>query len=313
MVNIKNIDFSDQRFRLSFSPREEAVNKVKQALKEAPIMDRIILYAPPSKERKIIVDGFKRATFYKQEGKEKIPAKVVSHKNKTEREMFLLSLAQNSFTHEFHLMDKVRIISALRFTYELSKEKIKTRYSEFIGIPRSKKYISKLEKIGHLSPTTKVFMDKNNYKMESALAFTKYTSDEQNMLLDFLEGLHLTESVLRKILVNIYEIMAREDKSLEELLNQISEELDQEDTDELRKLIFNLRYPEYSAYRSKLNKLKEDLSLPQQIKLITPKHFEGNKFTLQVNFNSVEQIRNLREKLDKVIGSETLEEILELY
>lgn len=313
MVKIQDIDFSDQRFKLDFARRANAYNRTQEALKKSSLTDEIILYSLPSQAKKIIVDGFKRADFYKQEGKDEIPAKVISHKDKSEKEMFVLSLTKNSFAHKFRLMDKVRIISRLCFSYQVSQEEIRTKYSEFIGIPASKKYISKLEKIGDLDLKVERFIDNNNYKMESALAFTQFTSDEQSELVDFIENFRLTESVLREILKNLYEIMRREEKSLDDLLTQVKNKLEKYESGQLRELLFRLRYPEYSSYKSKLNKLKGDLSLPPQIKLVTPTHFEGDKFTFQINFNNLEQLRSLRTKLDNVISSKSLEEILSLY
>jgi len=113
----------------------------------------------------------------------------------------------------------------------------------------------------------------------------------------------------REIVTLVAEIARREGIDPRHVLaeDRLSRMLDAQDLDRnqktqrIRRLLRQRRFPALVAAEDKFHALRQRLKLGDNLQLAPPRDFEGTRFTLTLNFESLEEVGRLRVKLDELV------------
>ncbi|MCK5508357.1 MAG: hypothetical protein KAI50_07525, partial [Desulfobacterales bacterium] len=81
-----------------------------------------------------------------------------------------------------------------------------------------------------------------------------------------------------------------------------NDELDRtQKTEKLRFYLKKRRYPSITRAEQKFEELVKELKLGNGMKLIPPKNFEGNTFSIKLHFNNLKNLQDHADTLKKII------------
>ena len=126
-------------------------------------------------------------------------------------------------------------------------------------------------------------------------------------------GIHTDPVTIRQIEIAIIENSSIINLLTKNYLWEISEdqELDKNKKINLiRSYLKQRRFPEITKAEKKLEKKIKSLNLGRNIKLIVPKNFEATTFSLNLQFDNMEQLRKNKTALEKIIKNPLLKDIL---
>lgn len=121
------------------------------------------------------------------------------------------------------------------------------------------------------------------------------------------EFYQLTKEICHREKINIAKLL--QEKCFAEFLDSSS---NLSPKDKLKKIKFALearRFPETEVIKNKINQGLKEITKKYNLKLRPPENLEGDTFSLNLNFNSKEQLRTLVAKLDSLSQDKSLEEV----
>ena len=70
------------------------------------------------------------------------------------------------------------------------------------------------------------------------------------------------------------------------------------------------RYPQITAFEEHYQRTIKELKLAQGMQLVAPQHFEGQKYTLQLEFKNADELQRLCREAERAAGSPTMMKLL---
>ena len=79
---------------------------------------------------------------------------------------------------------------------------------------------------------------------------------------------------------------------------------------QLRQHLKQRRFPNLTAKLEMFNQLVKKMSLGSAVRLSPPRDFEGNTYTATLKFQSVEELEERKQSLERILRGEELKEFL---
>jgi len=300
-VLLADIDSADTTFRIT--TRKELDNLVLSIQKLGLMHTPVLKYNPPGYS---IVCGFRRIAACRNLGWTRIPARVL-RKNTGFFEMARLAVADNALQRPLNLIETSR---ALKLLTEVDTEKeVLVAAAAELGIPLSPAIVPKLKKICDLSRPIQKAILANVIDLSMALALDRFNAVDGQALLGLFDHLKLGLNRQRELLLLLKEISQREEIPIQQLmtekpLNHILEntKIDRSiKRQKVRTYLRRRRFPMISKAETQYNTFVKQLKLGPNINLMPPKDFEGMTYTLTIRFDNRKELKNLKEKLEKII------------
>jgi hypothetical protein len=313
-VPLTLIDYKDEAFRMSFCPD---LGALKTSMGEVGLINPIILRGQG--ERFQIVSGYRRVLAAQSLEWGGIKAALYTADELSRSEGFFLSFYENLGTRRFNLIEASMIVTGF---YECGYEekKIREKVLPLLGFHSGRKMFHALQSLSHLSYEWKELVIKNEISLLNAAKISSFASLDQSALNTAFSGLKLGENKLRESLEITEEICKRDEISFSELfsseyfkfLGQQGELNITEKTEQFRKTLKAIRYPEFSRKQQEFHDMRKELLLPPSISLEPPESFEGDKLKVTFGFRSPEEFRSVLEKLETAADSEALENLVRM-
>lgn len=278
---------NDERFRYS----DERFDKEKLlfSIKENGILNPILVL----KNDFVPFGGFRRLDIAKELGIKEILSNIFDISSD---DAFLISITENLSHRRINIYEKSICLLKLR------KEKIKEdKIIKILQIPPSKRII---ELYFWIAKQKKEFIDfivKKDTPLRKIEHLTGFKKDEMDLIINKILPLNPTISIFEEITKNILEISRRDGISLDLILNN------ETSLNELRKHIFNKRYPVLSKLRdlieNEIDKIKE-----KNISVIWDKNLEDESLKIILDFKNIEEFQNAIKKLS--LNTEKIKTIL---
>jgi hypothetical protein len=312
-VPLTLIDYRDETFRMSFCTD---LGALKTSMGKIGLVNPIILRGRG--ERFQIVSGYRRVLAAQSLGWEGIEATLFAPDELSHNDGFLLSFYENLGTRGFNLIEASMIVAGFLEQCEKHEKQIREEVLPLLGFHSGRKIFHALQSLSHLSYEWKELVIKNEISLLNAAKISSFSSFDQRDLGTALSGLKLGENKLRESLGMTEEICKRDEISLSELfssehfkfLGQQDDLNITEKTEQFRKTLKAVRYPEFSRKQQEFHNMRKKLLLPPSVGLEPPESFEGDKLKVTFGFRSPEEIRSIAEKLESAADSEALKNLL---
>jgi len=309
-VDLASIDLEDNTFRITTDTRtEDLILSIKS----------VGLLNPPIVKKKTsgfqIISGFRRISAYISLGIAEISARIVGSDTKM-LDCVKFAITENSLQRTLNLIEQSRSFYMLSGFYK-DNDHLAGAVSP-LGLPDNPLIISKIKKICKLPRDIQNGILSNTISLSMALELEMLEKDEGSAFAILFEKLKLSLNKQKEIITHIKEIAIIENISIINLLtqSQLREIVDDKDLDRNKKInkirlyLKQRRFPEITKTEKEIEIKIKEIKLGSNIRLIPPKNFEASTYSLNLQFSSIEQLRENQTTLQKVLQNPILKDII---
>jgi len=310
-VPLAHINLLNDDFRITTC---EDVDDLLASIQHAGLISPPLLIKQTSGYK--IVSGFRRVAACRKLGWKEIIARILEPEL-NHLACLRLAIADNALQRPLNLVEKSRSYAMLSEFYPDDSSLAAAAPS--LGLNDNPSFIKKIIKLcrypetiqnGILSGTISlpVALDLGELEPETGAAFAKLFSDFK-----------LSLNKQRETITLIKEIAIREAVSALDILNEngFKEILDNEDLDRTQKIrdvrshLKRRRFPALASAEETFQVRLKKLKLGKGLKLIPPANFEGSDYIFSLYFKNLEELKNRRATLDKVMRDPKLTSLLD--
>lgn len=310
-VDIADIDTEDRSFRISTRNRIDDLTPSLRAI--GMIHPPIVL--PNTDGRLTIVSGFTRVAAWQRLGHSSLRVSILEN-HPPRVDAARLAVAEIVAERELNVIEQARAYRLLRSCSPTGSD-FRTA-CESIGLPTNRKLIEQLDRIASMPEYLVGPVISDHLSVTAALQLSELPPAAGRRLAEIFIDLRPGVNKQKELLTHITEIASRENVAIDDLLNEndVRVLIDGESDDRAARLarfrsyLKRRRFPELSRAEAEFNAIVAELSLPPTMKLMPPKFFEGEQFTLSILFSDRGELETVRHRLNEMIDHPVLERIL---
>ncbi len=231
---------------------------------------------------------------------------------------FLLELFDNLGSRPLHDLEKAAVLAKLQGQFDVSHEELIDEFLPALGIPPNRFQLGRFLELARLS----VRLQRSVYsglEAEIATRLAKWKSDDQESYLGLLSTYQPGRN-RRKELFTLLDELRTDSGSVTQVLeasgaSAVDRDSETSPVDRFQRILEILRarrYPTLTAHEQRYQDLKHALRIPPEIQFNAPRYFEGDQISIAFSFRSVEQLREIARKLNRVAEKPELGRILEM-
>ena len=309
-IDLAAIDFADDTFRITTATRTE---DLMLSIQQVGLLNPPILRKKKSGFQ--IINGFRRISACQNLGMCQLPARVVDA-DMEKLQCVKLAIVENLLQRPLNLIEQSRSFYMLSGFYPDNQDLAWA--SSDLGLPDNPSMINKVIKICQLPRDIQNGVLSNTLSLSMALELETLEKNEGVALAILFEKLKMSLNKQREILTHIKEIAIRENISILQVLTQsyLQEIADDKDLDRSQKInkirlyLKQCRFPELTRAEKERDIKIKQLKIGRHMKLIPPKNFEASTYWLNLRFSNLEQLRENKASLKKIIQNPILKDIL---
>ncbi len=300
-VPLSLIDSEDQTFHIT---TETGIDDIVKSIKNVGLINPPILIK--KKSRYTIICGFRRIAACRILGLLNIEAKIPGS-NAKKLDCVKFAITDNSFQRPLNLIEQSKALFMLSGFFKdmtnLADE------ASLLGLPHNSALIKKIINIYHLPLPIQNCVLSNIISLSMAVELGTFEKNAGITFVKIFNDLKLGMNKQRELITLISEISLREDIPVMKVIQESgfqkilqNDELDRtQKTEKLRFYLKKRRYPSITRAEQKFEELVKELKLGNGMKLIPPKNFEGNTFSIKLHFNNLKDLQDHADTLKKII------------
>ncbi|MEE8551915.1 MAG: hypothetical protein V3S72_01315, partial [Desulfobacterales bacterium] len=223
-------------------------------------------------------------------------------------------ITDNAFQRPLNLIEKSRSINMLSGFFKDDSSLAKELST--VGLPENLSIINKIKNLCHLSQPIQDGILSNTISLSMALELVRLAQSAGEDFVKLFGLLKLSLNKQREIITLINEIAHRDNISIQKVLQSLQKILNDENLDrnqktrKIRIYLKQRRFPAITSAEQAFEKHVNKLKLGKGSKLIPPKNFEGTNYALSLYFNSLNELKEHKATLDKIVQDPGLAAIL---
>lgn len=263
-----------------------------------------------------IVSGFRRLAACRQLGRREIPARVLSLAV-TDACCARLAIGENALARPLNLIETARALALLTAT--APDGRLPVEDAGALGLPAHAGVAARLMRLERLPAAVREGVQEGAIALAMAEELGRLAPDAASAFARLFRRLGLGLNRQREILSLVTEIAAREGRPVLEILtgHELEECLLDPAADrghaaqQIRRRLHRRRFPAIRRAEEGFETLRRRLDLGEGLQLTPPRDFEGTCFSLTLSFGSLEELLELRGRLDALARNPALSRILE--
>ena len=300
-IDLQSIDFSDTTFVTSYG---FSLSLLKESIDEVGLINPPLLKERPGGTYQIVC-GYKRLLVGREMGMGRLRCGILNH-TISERETFLISLYDNLSHRQLNTIEKAIVVNALQNLY--SVETILFRFLPLMGLSAHHSVLNRISPLIHLDKEMKDAVVEGSMDERAAVKLLSFSHEERDILFGLLLRLRFGKNKQNEIIDTIHDIVKRDGCPVSEVLDskELREVLDDSNLnipqkgERVRDFLRKLRYPRIAQVEEGFMEMKRGLNLGENIKLIHPPFFEGEKWRIEFQFSTTDELKENIEKLGSV-------------
>lgn len=310
-VPLAGINLQNDAFRITTS---EDLGGLLVSIQQVGLMIPPLLIKQDSKFT--IISGFRRLAACQKLGWQEIITRILNPEL-TYLDCLRLAIAENAFQRPLNLIETSRALQKLSSFLDDTKQL--TEAASVCGLPTNNSIINKIKHLCLLPAPVQSGILRNTISLTMANELATLGPYSAIVFARIFDQLKLSFNKQREMVTLISEIARRENKSNRQVLanDQLQNIIADENLDrgqkgqKIRLLLRQWRYPRIAAAEKNYDTHLKNLKLGRDIKLIPPKDFEGNTYTLNLTFENLAHLKALQSNLNQIIQHPSLEKIVE--
>ncbi len=300
-IRLSAIDLADTSFRVT---TESRCDDLVRSLKTVGLINPPLLI--PKDSSYTVVYGFRRIAACQRIGFSAVDARVADSDH-SRLDCVKLAITDNAIHRTLNLVEVSRALNLL--TDSLDSQHRLSETAKALGLPDNLVVIDKIKKISRLPWPLQESVISGGVSLPMALVLGDLETDTGNRLAKLFQDLNLSLNKQREIIELIKEIALRDGISIKNLLeeNDVQKIINNKDLDrtritkQLRTYLKKRRFPAITRSEAVFQKYITSLKLTNMVKMVPPKYFEGNTYTIQLHFKDIQQLKSCHKTLDKII------------
>jgi ParB family transcriptional regulator, chromosome partitioning protein len=300
-VSLKSVDPGDRTYKISTDrPLDDLLNSIQHVgLLSLPLLGL-------KSDRYTIISGFRRVAACLRLGWPYLQARIADA-NASGLECLKAAIADNATNRRLNPIEQAIALSRLSAYYADDREL--NRVAETLGMEVAPPLISKLKQLCRVSKPFQEGVLSGAISMATALELADLDEASATALFGVFASLRPTFSHQKRILALVREISLRDGIQIPGLLKEavIIEILHHSGVNRNQKIEAMLdalkrrRYPKISGFEKGYQRLVQSLELNGRIRIVPPKDFEGNLFSISINFQTRSEIKAYVRLLARVV------------
>jgi len=311
-VEIHHIDLNDTTFKIT---TKRSTNDLVASIGNIGLISPPIL-KQAADDKYIVVSGFRRVDACRFLGWQHVDARIIIETENNLKPL-RLAIADNSLNRQLNVIEQAVSISKLSDFYaddiSLSRESQKTGLNVNPGL------IKKLKKINSIHNELKKKIAAGLISLTIGLELVKLEHKDAIAFSHIIEALNLTLNHQKEIIRLIKEISRLNNVPMSEVINEsiITDTIDDPELDrnqkikKIRQYLKQIRYPEIVRFEKNYLNCMQRMKLPDSIHLIPPADFEGNNYSMHLDFQNLNQFKDINNVLNKLQDHVDFARILE--
>jgi ParB family chromosome partitioning protein len=308
-VALDDIHSEDHTFRIT-------TTQDKFSLRES--IAKLGLLQPPAVWRGasglIVVSGFRRISACRQLGMDTLPARLVAGDLRP-WDGLRMAVTENITQRPLNLVEMARAVRRVK-TYCPAGHKISDELA-LLGLPTSRKMISKLEHLGRLRAELQTAVVDGLIGLNAALEIGTMARQDQSAVHELFSLLRMSVSKQKEVLAMACDIAGRDRKNLCEVLQSDmvrgivdDDHLDRnQKTAMIRRHLKKVRYPHLTQAEAQYLATVRSLKLGPHMRIDPPAHFEGSTYTLSLRFASRDDLEAAYHTIGAVLQNPAVDSI----
>ena len=314
-IDINYIDIKDYTFNFTFPVK---IDEITESIKKVNLLNPVILFENNNKYR--IISGLKRILAFKLLSLETIEAFVYGKGSISELEAFLIAVYDNTSIRRLNIIEKSVILNKLKMYHNLKDGEIIENYMSIIGLERSGKLLNDYLVLSKFNNDLKEYIVNRDIPIKTLSILALVSDEKLSLISEIIITLNLGSNKIKELVRLVDEIVERDNvdiNSLREDLN-IDAELNSERitlSQKWEKIVYSLRerrFPMWSKIEKSLVRNISSLNLPKNMRFGYPPYLEGDKFKIEAEFSSSDELKEAAHKLIDISKKEELTEIIKL-
>jgi len=313
-IPVQQIDLSDDTFFVNYLPD---LQKLRSSIEEVGLIQPVLLRKKSGGHQ--IVCGFRRISVMKELGKSEIEARVFEEKETDEFQLFSLSLHENLMTRGFNAVEKAIALDKLIHRFQIDPATVIKTFLPLFSLEPNEKILNTYISLAQMEDEIKTYVLKEEVSRSNIRKLSALTPDDRTAVLSLISSLKLGENRLREILTLLEEISRRNQCKEKDIIqwSEIQAVLSQREltpsqkTEQIRKVLADLRYPKLNQMEKDFEKKRRDLNLPSNIALHHPPFFEGKRLKIEFQFETTDEYRSAVSSLSLLADKKEFGEMLE--
>jgi ParB-like chromosome segregation protein Spo0J len=313
-VLIKSIDLADRSFTFSYPLYFQ---KLSESIKQVGIISPVLLRG--EKPFFQVIDGLKRILISKENSCCQIEAFIYPEDSLNALESFHLAIQQNIHNRILNPIEKAIILDKLLTQFQLKPREVINHYMPLLDLPPAEKILKRYLSLTVLEEEIKLAITHDEFPLPLAWEIARFSPEERKALFQVAQKLKLGINKMREIIRYLEEISLRDEKPLSSLLfaEEIQKVMREEKMtlsqkgDKIRQILREKRYPKLDCLERKFSQALKKLGLPRTLKITHPPFFEGDKLTLEAQFNSPQALKELALIIQETANKKELDKLLE--
>ena len=263
-----------------------------------------------------IISGFRRISACAALGRGAFPARVLPADTDA-LTCIRLAIADNALQRSLNLVEISRSLNLLARAIpdpdDLLEAASELALADNFGL------IQKILKLDKLSRPIQEGILAGVISLPMALQLAERDAAVASILVNVFRKLKLGLNRQRELVTLLTEIALREDKSVLQVIGSadVKEILEFENEDAglksglLRQYLRRRRYPHITTKTEAFDNLRKNMGLGSAVRLTPPRDFEGTAYTATLTFQSLDELEDRKNRLDRIIHNREFNKFLE--
>jgi hypothetical protein len=311
-LDLRSIDLDDTTFIFSYgfslSLLREAIEKI--GIINPPLVKEV------SDNRYRIVCGYKRLLICRDIGIKELSSAILND-HIEDRDAFLVNLYDNLSHRVLNIIEKSIIISKLQNYY--TDPTIVKSFLPLLGLNPHQYVLNRTVSLLKLDEKIRDAIIFGILDEGAAFKLMNFSKKDRALVYEVLSNLRLSKNKQTEVIENIYDIMKRDGCSALSIFDskELNDILDSKDLnipqkgERVRRFFRRLRYPNIVKAEEEFIKMRRELKLGDSIKLNHPPFFEGDRYSVQFHFGSIDELKDNLKKIDSIKDSKKMRKLIE--
>ena len=231
-------------------------------------------------------------------------------------EALLLNLHDNLVHRHLNTVEKGMVLK--RLTHFLKREEIVANFMPILGIPSNRQTLELFLGLEELEETIRISVAMERLSLRVAGLMGSLGRDDRVTINDLFTALKWSFNQQWETIQWIMEISSREGRSIKEVINdrEVTEILhdtrmsNPQKLKDIVKVLKRRRFPSLIKAETEFRKGISALPLPERVKIVPPRSFEGIDYRLEIVFSKGKE---LKEKLADLYSLSGLERVTDFW
>ncbi|CAN2042881.1 ParB/RepB/Spo0J family partition protein [Candidatus Magnetomoraceae bacterium gMMP-15] len=300
-VSVDKIDLNDLTFCIT---TETDNQKLYDSIQSIGLINSPIIQKKISLYR--IICGFRRIKTCVNIATSEIDVKIIES-NISDKECAVLAITDNTMQRTLNLLEQSKAYALLSKYFPDNANLLQAASNS--GLPDNINIIKKIKSLCKLPQPIQNGILNEIISLQIALKLSKLKTDQSIKFAELFKNLGMSLSKQREIITLVQEIACRENTSILDILDskEIQDILNQKNKDKNRKTskiryyLKRRRFPNLIKSEETFTNHVKNLHLNSDFQLIPPPYFEGNTYTLKLNFKNMEDLKKHQSTLKNLI------------